>query len=156
MPETQLALPPPEFAEDVVPLMPEEQSLTLMIEGVLCELAPEVETTKTRGVEEQERLSSTPGKHDRRRQYCKNKTKLMTLHRKKLKIKLWSEARNKHQLRSRKACQKEIMGRKHKSFIPPPAPAQQISAFIKTFEDSTPHFNKLRDKEDPLFLRDSF
>lgn len=44
--------------------MPEEQSPTFMINGVLGELAAEVEATEARGVEQDEGSSSTPDKDD--------------------------------------------------------------------------------------------
>lgn len=66
-PKKQQALPPPELMEDVVPLTaqeglpstPEEQSPTLMIEGVLGDLALEVQTAEVREVEEEDGSSST-------------------------------------------------------------------------------------------------
>lgn len=68
----QQALPPPELVEEVVPLitkeappnLPEEQSPTLMVEGVMGELASEVEAIEARGIKEEEELSSTSGMKD--------------------------------------------------------------------------------------------
>lgn len=62
VPEMQSALSHPELAEDVVsltaeealPSMPDEQSPTLMIEGVLRELAPKVQVTEARVAEKEE------------------------------------------------------------------------------------------------------
>lgn len=44
--------------------VPEEQSPTLLIEGVLGELAPEVEITEAQDDVEKEGSSSTPGEED--------------------------------------------------------------------------------------------
>lgn len=70
--EVQPILPPPGFVEHVTPLTAEEvplniakeESLTLMIKGVLAELVAEVEATEAQGNEEEKGSSSTPGKED--------------------------------------------------------------------------------------------
>lgn len=65
--------------------MLEEQSHALMIEGVLVELAPKVETVKARGAEEEEGSSSTPGKMTTMKGVMPSiRIKLMTLQRNKL------------------------------------------------------------------------
>lgn len=51
-------------AKEVLPSVPEEQSHTLMIEGVLGEFAPEVKAIEARNIEEEEGSSSNPGKDD--------------------------------------------------------------------------------------------
>lgn len=52
-------------AEKALPSVPEEQSPTLMIEGVFGVLTPEVGATEGRDIEEEEEVpSSTPGKDD--------------------------------------------------------------------------------------------
>lgn len=68
----QSALPPPELVEEVVRLVieesmlsvPKEQSYTFMIEGILCELAPEVEATEAQGNEEEEGSRYTPSDNE--------------------------------------------------------------------------------------------
>lgn len=72
MPEAQRALSPLELVEDVILLaikealcsIPEEQSSTLKIEGVLGDLEPEIETVEVREAEEEEGSSSTLEKDD--------------------------------------------------------------------------------------------
>lgn len=73
--------------EDVVPLateealsnIPEEQSSTLMIEGVLGDLALEVDIAEVRRVKKEEELSSTPRKDDGEEDDAFDEIRLMML-----------------------------------------------------------------------------
>lgn len=95
-----------ELIEEVVPLatkevafdMLEEQSLTLMIERVLGEFAPELEATEACDAKEEEVSSSTPGKDDSEGKDANNQTLILLINKSRL------NTRNRHQLRSRKVC----------------------------------------------------
>lgn len=85
----------------------EEESLTFMIEGVLDELSPEIETTEACGDGEEEKgWSSTLGKDDNESNDANDEVKPTIL----LINKSRPNKRNKHQLRSR-ACRKRIIER---------------------------------------------
>lgn len=97
-----------ELIEEVVPLatkevafdMLEEQSLTLMIERVLGEFAPELEATEACDAKEEEVSSSTPGKDDSEGKDANNENQTLILLINKSRL----NTRNRHQLRSRKVC----------------------------------------------------
>lgn len=71
--------------EEALPSIPEEQSATLMIEGLMGALEPELEIAEVLGAEEEEEgSSSTMGNDDHEGMTLKVRTRLMMLMNNKL------------------------------------------------------------------------